>query len=172
MSAEEWRQIPGYPGYEVSNRGRVRSHLKYHGSFGPRILRQPPDRDGYPQVHLRDASGRDPVVKVHILVAVAFLGERQEGQEARHLDGDPANNRLTNLRYGTSSENSLDQVRHGTHAFARRTHCKHNHEYTPENTAIHTSSKGRPYRQCKTCHAAKMRRRREAKRTQAQPRAA
>lgn len=161
MSAREaWLPIPGFPGYEVSSAGRVRSRVKYHGDFGPRILKQPANRDGYPTVHICHEDGRKPVMKVHILVALAFHGPRPVGLEVRHLDGDEQNNASTNLAYGTSSENSLDQVAHGTHWFASRTHCKNHHEYTPENTAIWTSSKGRPFRQCKACHAAKMRVRR------------
>lgn len=35
---------------------------------------------------------------------------------------------------------------------ARKTHCVHGHEFSPENTAVYTSARtGRPYRVCRTC---------------------
>jgi hypothetical protein len=34
--------------------------------------------------------------------------------ECRHLDGNPANNQLKNLLYGTRIANAQDRVRHGT----------------------------------------------------------
>jgi hypothetical protein len=34
--------------------------------------------------------------------------------ECRHLDGNPANNNLKNLKWGTHAENELDKIEHGT----------------------------------------------------------
>jgi hypothetical protein len=165
MSTEEWREIPGFPGYDVSDAGRVRSWLTYRGKAGPRLLKTPINSSGYPALHLQTPTG-GRVRPVHTLVLAAFVGRRPEGAVIRHLDGDSTNSRLANLTYGTPSENSLDQTAHGTHPFARRTHCKHGHRYTPENTAIWTSSKGRPFRACRTCHKAKRRRQRRRQGTQ------
>jgi hypothetical protein len=44
---------------------------------------------------------------------LAFVGPRPPGLEIRHLDGDPGNNALNNLRYGTRSENLVDKSYHG-----------------------------------------------------------
>jgi hypothetical protein len=77
----------------------------------------------------------------------AFVGLRPKGLETRHLDGDPSNNQLSNLAYGTSSENHLDMVRHGTHAFSSRTHCDQGHEYTIKNTHVRKSGA----RLCRAC---------------------
>lgn len=51
---------------------------------------------------------------VHRLVMYTFVGPCPEGQEVRHLDGDPSNNNLSNLAYGTRKQNMQDAVRHGT----------------------------------------------------------
>jgi hypothetical protein len=56
---------------------------------------------------------------VHRLVLEAFVGPCPEGMLTRHLDGDPANNHLDNLRWGTPAENFADSVRHGTAACLR-----------------------------------------------------
>jgi DNA-directed RNA polymerase specialized sigma24 family protein len=51
---------------------------------------------------------------VHRLVLEAFVGRRPEGMVCCHNDGDPTNNRLDNLRWGTYRENEHDKLRHGT----------------------------------------------------------
>jgi len=45
-------------------------------------------------------------------VTEAFIGPYPPGQETRHLDGDPLNNSVGNLCYGTRAENMQDRVRH------------------------------------------------------------
>src|SRR5690606_11217835 len=86
--------------------------------------------------------------RVHRLVMEAFVGPLPEGMEVRHLDDDPDNNALSNLVYGTRSENLEDRVRLGTHHHARKTHCTHGHPFSPENTYI-TPRKTRVCRTCK-----------------------
>jgi len=51
---------------------------------------------------------------VHTFVALAFIGKRQSGMQIRHIDGNRNNNRLSNLCYGTVSENANDKRAHGT----------------------------------------------------------
>ena len=50
---------------------------------------------------------------VHQLVVRAFVGEKPEGNVVLHVNGDPCDNRLENLRYDTQSENVLDVYRQG-----------------------------------------------------------
>ena len=56
----------------------------------------------------------DYQVSVHRLVLEAFVGPCPPGCETRHLNGNPADNRLCNLAWGTHRENAADKVRHGT----------------------------------------------------------
>lgn len=165
MSAEEWRPIPDAPGYDVSTLGRVRSRVRFRGSTEPRILRAAPNiKTGYAQVELKGA--RRGKVTVHSLVLLAFIGPRPDGMQVRHIDGDQSNNSLSNLAYGTVSENQYDQVRHGTHAMASRTHCKSGHAFTPENTRVR-QNQGKTFRECIECkraRAVRTWRKREAKR--------
>lgn len=141
---EEWRAVVGWEGlYEVSSLGRVRSLPRQtsHGIVGGRVLKPSPNkrRNNYLQVGLSNVTRR--TAKVHVLVAAAFHGERPDGMEIRHLDGDPANNAASNLRYGTKSENMLDAVRHGTHRHASRTECLKGHP-------LETGARQRFCRQC------------------------
>lgn len=143
----QWRPIGGFEGYyEVSSDGQVRSAMRRKGSKGG-VLKAGTTKAGYKLVSLwRD--GRGLSCNVHRLVAAAFLGPCPPGMEVRHMDGDPANNVATNLRYGTSSENNLDIVRHGRHLLASKVECVNGHPYTQENTyrAPRTG-----YRACRTC---------------------
>jgi len=105
---EIWKLVPGYNGgYEVSNQGRVRSFKR---STQGRILR--PGR--MPSGHLSVALGRGNSQCVHKLVLLTFNGPAPDKYECRHLNGNPADNRLANLCWGTRSENILDAVGHGT----------------------------------------------------------
>lgn len=171
LGPERWLPVVDYEGfYEVSDLGRVRSlpRQTVSGVQGGKILKpQLTNRFG----HLKVTPSRDGVVKqvtVHRAVLAAFIGPCPEGQEVRHLDGNPANNRLDNLAYGTKGENNLDAVRHGTHYNASKTHCDHGHEFTPENTYERPDRPGtRTCLQCQRDHNQAMAAARRAKKGKA-----
>lgn len=105
---EIWKVIPGYEGrYEVSDQGRVKSYCRNREG---RLLK--PGR--MPGGHLSVALGRGDSQCVHKLVLLAFVGPAPDKHECCHNNGNPADNRLENLRWGTRRENILDAVRHGT----------------------------------------------------------
>ena len=149
---ERWLPVVGFEGfYEVSDLGRVRSLPRWRVPQA-RILKPIHfnNNRAYHCVTLC-VHGREHRRQVHVLVALAFLGPKPEGMEVRHLDGNPHNCSAGNLTWGTRSENMRDMVRHGTNLNAAKTHCKHGHEFTPENTVIITTDSGRPGRMCLTC---------------------
>lgn len=171
-TSEEWRPVVGFEGlYEVSDHGRVRSLDHFVDLSNGRRRRAPGrvlkpwDSEGYPKVGLT-FEGRKRRALVHVLVLEAFVGARPEGAACCHNDGNRQNSRLSNLRWGTYSENNFDLVRHGTHYQASKTHCPQGHEYTTENTRIYT---GRGYveRCCRTCQNARNRRAKREKRAAA-----
>lgn len=157
MTAIEWRAIPGYEGmYTVSADGRVRSvpRIGIRGQrVNGRVLTPRVDRDGYLRVTMH-RDGKQQSRLVHQLIAEAFLGPQQVGREIRHLNGNPADNNLANLAWGTHGENRLDQVRHGTDHNASKAYCDNRHEFTPENT--YTRPGG--HRDCRTCIRDRVRR--------------
>jgi hypothetical protein len=59
--------------------------------------------------------GRSAQIRVHVLVLETFVEPRPEGLVCRHLDGNPLNNHVGNLRWGTLEENYADRRLHGTH---------------------------------------------------------
>ncbi len=139
------KPIPGFEGlYEATDDGRIWSTRK-----GGRWLKSHVNRDGHLELSLYKG-GTQYTFRVHNLVALTFLGPRPEGLLVRHLNGKGADNRATNLKYGTHSENVQDCLRHGTHSEASKTHCVNDHEFTPENTYYRPDSEGR-HRQCRAC---------------------
>jgi uncharacterized protein YerC len=119
---ECWRPVVGYEGlYEVSDHGAVRSVYRtivdsrgVSRVFRSRLLR--PSHEGNPGYAVVSLY-RDRVhkyVRVHTLVAAAFIGSRPAETEVAHKDGDRSHNCLRNLRYATRSANQLDRVEHGT----------------------------------------------------------
>jgi hypothetical protein len=149
---EQWRPVVGYEGsYEVSDFGNVRSlnRITDRGrQWRGRLMSPAPmGPSGYLIVTLwRDGSQRTHLV--HRLVLSAFVGPAPEGAEGLHGIGGPADNRLSNLAWGTHSENQFDQVAHGTHGHASKTHCPQNHPYDDENTYVYP---GRAHRGCRAC---------------------
>lgn len=119
MRAAQKRPIEGFPGYLIGDDGSIWTNKRSHG-VGPWRRRKPVvRRSGHLFVGLV-GKGRSRMVGVHTLVLEAFVGPRPEGLCCRHLNGDPADNRLANLAWGTYQENSDDAKRHGTWAHGRR----------------------------------------------------
>lgn len=114
----EYREIPGCPGYIAGDDGSIWSSDR-DGSRRKR-LSVCRDRHGYGYVSIRGSGYRR--TRVHTLVLTAFLGPRPDGMDCRHLDGDPANNVLSNLRWGTHAENMRDTIRHGRTTAGERSH--------------------------------------------------
>lgn len=98
---EIWKDVAEYEGlYEVSNLGRVKSFPRRGTNGG--IMVGGKSR-GYHSI-LLTKGGKCKPVKVHRLVAIAFMG-KQEGKEVNHKDGNKINNTLENLEWCTRSEN-------------------------------------------------------------------
>lgn len=92
-------------GYRVTPGGEVIS------PFG-RVLSTWPNKKGYLSFSIASrVSGKRANLLVHRLAALQMFGEAMLDtcMEVRHLDGNPTNNRLSNLALGTPSQNSFDR---------------------------------------------------------------
>ncbi len=102
---EEWREIPCFHKYQVSTWGRV------YSDKSDRILSPHCGMNGYLTVCL--SRGRCYPFTVHVLMALAFIGPHKAGYQVCHGNGIPWDNRLSNLSYGTISENNLARRQSG-----------------------------------------------------------
>jgi len=106
----KWVEVPGWP-YEVSNSGTVRRK-------GGRVLTpmMTGAKGNQYETVLLCKPGVQRSVKVHRLVAEVFIGPvPPESPYVLHRDGNRRNNRPSNLRYGTQSDNMRDARKHHQH---------------------------------------------------------
>ena len=125
---EVWKRVKGFEGfYEVSDLGRVRSVkrtvlykdgriFKYESV----LLKEIKDPRGYLQVGF-NKNGKKSVHRIHRLVAENFIFNNSSDKEVNHIDGMKENNRLDNLEWVTSSENTRKGYELGLFEKARET---------------------------------------------------
>lgn len=102
--ATEWREIPGYPGYEVSETGQVRH------DFRPLKVTRSKHGHGCVSVYFNRKQWR---AGVHQLVALAFLGPAPTNRPfACHRNGFAWDNRVQNIYWGSMDDNAADAKFH------------------------------------------------------------
>ncbi len=104
----QWQDIPGFSQYQVSDSGEI---LSYHRGK-PRQLKVRLSQ-GRAVVSLYQ-NGKQFYTLVGPLILTIFVGPKPLGMECCHWDGNPMNNRISNLRWDTHQENVADSIRHGT----------------------------------------------------------
>lgn len=104
---EEWRDIPNYEGYQVSNKGRVRN-LNYNQQKIMKELRKIKSSKGYYTVNLRGK-----LFGIHRLVAMTFIPNPEGKPIINHINGIKNDNRVENLEWCTYGENLKHAYRTG-----------------------------------------------------------
>lgn len=117
MKPVEYRGVIGYEAYRIGDDGspwtrHIGGRNGRLGEWKP-MTPHPNPKSGHLYVNLaRD--GKSIKNYIHRMVLEAFIGLYPPGLECRHKDGNPANNALGNLVWGTRQENNADAARHGT----------------------------------------------------------
>lgn len=120
LPLKEWRPIPFAPGYEVSAAGTVRRTLPGRKTYPGKIIAPTKHWFGYPRIGLT-INGKHQKFELHIIVLITFVGPKPFAKAvARHFDGNPLNNDVSNLTWATHQENMNDMVRHGTSGVGER----------------------------------------------------
>ena len=113
---EIWKAVPDYEGiYQVSTMGRVRSvdrTIPHPRNRSMRLLKKGHilkpefDKYGYPVVTLSN-NGKPRTLKVHRLVALAFVDNPDNLPQIDHINAKRYDNRPENLRWCTTQENTV-----------------------------------------------------------------
>lgn len=99
-----FRDVVGYEGiYTVDIFGNVVRKDKNQE------MKQRYDQRGYPYVGL-SKGGKQKYIKVHRIVATAFIPNPLNKREVNHIDGDKQNNCVWNLEWATSKENKMHSI--------------------------------------------------------------
>lgn len=103
FDAEAWKPIEGWPGYDVSDHGRVRSWRGeggHRGAILDRCRLLTPKQNANGTVWVSFARGGKPIsLPLHRVVLETFVGPRPHAHECRYLDGNPANCDIRNLEW-------------------------------------------------------------------------
>lgn len=113
------REIPGFPGYGVDRDGglwtrRPRGPLagRANGDLPWKRKNLRPGPNGYIGATAW-YDGKPRHFFLHRAILETFIGPCPPGMEARHLNGNRADNRLVNLAWGTRLDNAADREVHG-----------------------------------------------------------
>lgn len=117
----------GFPGYQVSNLGRIRTHnkityteLRGFRHWKDRIMKQKVDKYNNWRVCIWK-DGKEYTFLVARLVADAFCGEyRDTDLTVNHIDGNRLNNRADNLEWMTRADNIRDGYRMGLYSIYKQ----------------------------------------------------
>lgn len=115
IKVEVWKDIKGYERkYQISNYGRVKSleRLTNAGIKNNRITKRKEKilkplkvTKGYYSIRLYDENKQGKTLKIHRLVAEAFIPNTDKKEQVNHIDGNKANNRVDNLEWCNCKEN-------------------------------------------------------------------
>ena len=116
LEGEIWKDVVGYEGYYmVSSFGRVVSlsrNIKFFNTIkkkDAKLMSNVSKPDQYNSVVLK-VDGKKHCVRVHRLVATAFLCNPNNYRCVDHIDGDKTNNYISNLRWCSDEINQNNPV--------------------------------------------------------------
>lgn len=101
---EKWKDIEGYPNYQISSEGRVKS-LSNNKTRKEKILKSIKINSGYLCINLCK-EGKIKHYLIHRLVASAFINNPDNLLEINHIDEDKTNNRVENLEWCSRDYNT------------------------------------------------------------------
>lgn len=121
---EVWKDIKGYEGlYQVSNLGRVKSLTRKGVPFERYLKPYINKRNGYVYCYLT-IKEKEKNLRLHRLVAEAFIPNPENKPEVNHEDGNKENCCVSNLYWTTRSENQKHAYKTGLQKHKRGNNSK------------------------------------------------
>lgn len=133
IDGKEYREIPNFSRYAISDTGEVYSVVRER----TRMLHSHKDTQGYMRVRLLDDEGIRRTVKVHRAVALAWIPNPENKSEVHHKDENKSNNSVKNLAWVTHQEN----MHEGT-ALGRMTDKLMNNPHTSKQVVLTSVADG------------------------------
>lgn len=117
MKDEIWKKIKYSAEYEISNYGRIRHLFENRYDINTKkIIKiskikylKPVKRGGYERIRIYKDKNNFKSYSIHKLVAEAFVENPNNYKTVDHIDRNRSNNYFKNLRWVTSSENSINK---------------------------------------------------------------
>lgn len=112
------KSIPNFKGYKIDINGNIFSYwvggpkTRINYNKQPKIKSPADNGNGYLYVFLKK-DNKQIKMYIHRLLAIVFINGYKKELEVCHNDGNPANNRLENLRWDTRKNNCQDTIKHG-----------------------------------------------------------
>ena len=103
MNKEVFRNIKGYPNYQISNMGRI------WNAKTQRYLKPSKKSNGYYQINLVAINGKRKKEYLHRLLALTFIDNPNNYPEIDHIDRNRENNELSNLRWVSKTMNQRNK---------------------------------------------------------------
>lgn len=120
MKVEIWKDIENFSKYQVSNLGNVKSKDRYTKAKDDEIIHRKEfllkefiNKKGYKQVTLYDDNGKPKTMRVHKLVALAFIENKNNLPQINHIDGNKLNNEVSNLEWISNYDNMQHAIKNG-----------------------------------------------------------
>lgn len=136
---EIWKDVEGFEGlYQISSRGRLKSFKQYKEG---KILRLTNKKGGYFSFVLQGIGHARRSVRIHRLVATAFIPNPDNLPQVNHIDGNKQNNAVENLEWCTASENHRHALKQKPEILQGM--IRYN-KYNRPRTVIQFSKYGRP----------------------------
>lgn len=105
IEGEEWKEVLGFPLYQVSNFGRIKSYVARYDAYYL-VKSCPNTRTGRYYIRLSNDDGSKNLSLPRIVAHAFVSGYSEINNTVNHIDGDFSNNKATNLEWVSQSENN------------------------------------------------------------------